>query len=140
MVLTSEDLISLPASPLLHILKIFVLPTKIEKTKIMVQNFIRCLLGQFFSPSCMVLSMFKNWQLLIVENERKSKRRLVPQDFTEISPRTVLDVAFIFRNVSALKAGLFLLITDLYMHPASLFSMQHNIQVGLSNYPTYTTL
>lgn len=81
--------------------------------------------------------MFKNWQLLIAENERKSKSKFVPQDFTEISPRTVLDVAFIFRNVSALKGGLFLLITDFYMHPVSLFSIQHNIQVGLSNYPTY---
>lgn len=81
--------------------------------------------------------MFKNWQLLIAENERKSKSKFVPQDFTEISPRTVLDVAFIFRNVSALKGELFLLITDFYMHPVSLFSIQHNIQVGLSNYPTY---
>lgn len=40
----------------------------------------------YFFYSCilsMVLAMFKHWQLLTAENERKSKRMFVPQGFTE---------------------------------------------------------
>lgn len=140
LIMESEDLIPLFAS--LHSLKIFILPTKIKIAKIMVQDFIRYLLGQFFFSSCilsMVLAMSKHCQLLIAENERKSKSKLVPQGFTETFLNN-LYTAFTIRSVSALRAGLFLLITDFYMHPVSLFSIEHNLQAGLSNYPTYIAL
>lgn len=71
LIMESEDLIPLHASPLLHILKTFVLPTKIEKAKIMVQDFIRCLLGQYFFFFMHTIYGFSHLQTLAIVNSWK---------------------------------------------------------------------